>query len=251
MVVKNIKSLLKRSYIKINEKTYNCDNIELKYLCKKENSDMLIVVFSAMSNDFAQYNYIKALSNVKANKLFILDNFGPDNKSSYYLGSDNDFFIENICISLVEKFKHDLGIKKVIFLGSSKGGYASLYLGIKYGVDFVIAGAPQYKLGFYLNTDWHRKILEYIKGDSSEKSVKELDNLLKETIINSDKKPNIYLHYSNKEHTYNEHIKYLIEDLEREKYILDKDECSYNVHEEVGSYFPIYFKKIINGLVRN
>lgn len=53
----------------------------LKYLYEKNNSDELIIVFSAFET-VRKYNYMKTLSKSKIDKLFIMDTFGY--KGSYY-----------------------------------------------------------------------------------------------------------------------------------------------------------------------
>ena len=56
----------------------------------------------------------------------------------------------------------------------------------------------------------------------------------------------IYLHYSINEHTYAEHIQYLIRDLEKSGFQVFKDIKDYSKHEEVALYFPSYLKEIVN-----
>ena len=59
----------------------------------------------------AWYNYNRTLKNIKANKLFILDDFGTDSRGIYYLGKDGKFEIEQIVIELISKIKE---IKAII-----------------------------------------------------------------------------------------------------------------------------------------
>lgn len=62
-----------------------------------------------------------------------------------------------------------------------------------------------------------------------------LRNKLKEA---SGEKHLVYLHYSDSEHTYNEHVKYLLEDLKLFNYKI-KTECKhYTDHWDVSNFFP-------------
>ncbi|MDK8210807.1 hypothetical protein QP741_24980, partial [Bacillus subtilis] len=64
--------------------------------------------------------------------------------------------------------KHGFTHKNVMTVGSSKGGYAALYYGIKYHFGQVIAGAPQSKLGdFLIDQAEHVNIAEYISGSDN------------------------------------------------------------------------------------
>ena len=61
--------------------------------------------------------------------------------------------IETSVVSLISNIMHENNIlfKNVISVGSSKGGTAALYYGMKYNYGNIIVGAPQYKIGTYLS----------------------------------------------------------------------------------------------------
>lgn len=132
-----------------NEKIHVSNN-GIRYCFKKakfKNKDKLIVIFSAFSSDRAKYNYINTLSLFDCNKLYILDDYGS--KGSYYLGLNGMLDIETSVVSLISNIMHENNIlfKNVISVGSSKGGTAALYYGMKYNYGNIIVGAPQYKIG--------------------------------------------------------------------------------------------------------
>lgn len=200
----NLKSILIKMSILFTEKKYNCSNgRSIKYILERNDSDKLVVIFSGFpgNKESARYNYRRTLKNINFNKLFILDDFGYENRGSYYICENNDFFIEDGVISLINRVKAELDIKETIFLGSSKGGYASLYFGIKYGSEYIISGAPQYYIGDYLNTEKHKNILKSIVGNITSNNINYLNNILRNEIITSINRPKIYIHYSEKEHT--------------------------------------------------
>jgi len=114
----------------------------LKYIRHEyENSDTLIVIFQAI-NTTPTYNYISTLNDFKVNKLFIKDDYGgdPKTRSSYYLGKGKDFYIADATQALIKETVNSLNINpnRVIFLGSSKGGYAALYHGVTAKLDTTV-----------------------------------------------------------------------------------------------------------------
>jgi hypothetical protein len=237
-----IEKLLLILYIKTKEKSFGPGQ-RLKYLLIDNNSDELVIVFSGFPSRKrkASYNMIKTLGNVEVNKLFILDDFGYEKRGAYYLGENGEFFIPPIITELIEKVKKEKGIKKVYCMGSSKGGYASLYYGLKVKADFITVGVPQYLLGNYLSmNEDHLNILRSIMGDTSKDSVNYLNELLRNEIINynADTKPKMYVHYSKNEHTYGEHIVYLLNDLKEAKFDVEVDVEDYIEHWDVAKYFP-------------
>ena len=145
-----------------------------------------------------------------------------------------DYFLETAIKNLVEKIKKQYNIEKIYTIGTSKGGWASIYYGIILNAEMIISGAPQYYIADYLNTnEYHRKILKGIVGDNIEQSkVDMLNNKLSNLIRNSDNvgKIKFIIHYSKNEHTYNEHIIYLINDLKK---------ANANIEEDLNSGFKI------------
>ncbi len=182
-----LSSLITKGRIRFSEKKYSFQEHTIKYLLlPNKKSKALIISFSAFPNpgQRSQYNYVRTLAKITANKLFILDDFGPDGRGAYYLGKKGDFFIERLVDDLIQKIICERSIKRIICLGSSKGGYSALYFGIKHQAEFIIAGAPQFLLGNYLtvNED-HLKYLEYIMGGVSFESIRFLNDYMKNLII--------------------------------------------------------------------
>lgn len=124
----------------------------------------------------------------------------------------------------------------------------ALYYGIKMCADKVISGAPQYYIGSYLNTEDHRKILEGIMGRCDKEAVTILNSVIVDCVKDClGSKPTICLHFSLKEHTYKEHIEFMIKDLEENGYIVKKDiNHTYENHSDVALYFPQYLLKEID-----
>lgn len=226
---------------------------KLKYILKKTNSDVLVVVFSGFpGNSKAKYNYMKTLQDCHCNQLFILDNFGYKKRGSYYLGENGNWFLIEQVQSLVECIVEKLSIKYIIMGGSSKGGTSALFYGIKCNANLVIIGAPQYYVGTYLNTDNHIDILDgIIGGGDREEAVRRLNEYLPSVIKESKNHPTICIHYSPSEHTYSEHIQYMIKNLKDNRYnVIEDNGYIYNRHSDVALHFPKYFQTTVNSYIQ-
>lgn len=205
----------------------------------------ILIVFTSCTNpgQKARYNYIKTLDNFTCNKLFILDDFGFDGRGAYYLGHNKDFTIEKDVHSLLLHIINKLNIEKKFFIGSSKGGYAALYFGLPFKNSIIISGAPQYLLGNYLSSPNHKKILEYIMGDTSINSINKLNILMKNKLkVNKENNNIVYLHYSTKEETYQSDISLLVKDLDIMKFKTFYDIKNYKTHSELTQFFPKFIK---------
>ncbi len=111
----------------------------------------------------------------------------------------------------------------------------------------VICGAPQYYIGDYLNTtDYHKKILKSIIKDERI-GIEEINNKLYNALNTQDiSNTKFIIHYSKNEHTYKEHICYLIKDLKAKNANIQEDVSDYLNHDEVGNYFKALLVKIFN-----
>lgn len=250
-----IKKILLLLIFKINEKTYKTQKCGLKYLYfRNKKSNKLIVIFSALPgiNQKAGYNYVLKFKNVQANRLYILDNFGFDGRGAYYLGKCKDFFIEKAVHNLINEIaiKNNIPTQNITTAGSSKGGFAALYFGIKYGYGEILSGAPQTLLGNYLIDAKAYETLRYIGGDNQEEGRKYLNsllfNLVKETNINI--KATIRIHVGRRDHHYENHILPFTKLLDNYKIPYDLEVIEYSNHDDVGVYFPPFALKYLNTL---
>jgi hypothetical protein len=218
---------------------------KVTYLFQKAYKDTkdLVIVFSGIPpvRTEPKYNYIKTLQGFDCNKLFILDDFGSDfgSRASYYICENRNYSIERSVISLIKKVIKENNIKNIVAAGSSKGGFAALYFGIKYGFNHVIAGSPQFNLGEYLlNRTNSQKISEYMVGGSKHEDLEYLNRILPNVITESNHKPFISLYVGKGEYHYEGHVKPLTK-LLKEKNIPYKIELGdFNSHEHLSTYFP-------------
>lgn len=243
---KKIKKYFEYGYTKIKilfaQKKYQSGKIHLKYLLDRfKNCDSLIVVFSACTRAGikARYNYVRTLKGVHANKLFILDDFASDKRGCYYLGQYPDYDVEKAVKELIAKVYDRIHASKVLFCGSSKGGWASLNFALDMDQNnkVVICGAPQYFLGKYLEN--FNSTFAFIKGEcDANEVISDLDRHLRQKVLNAEHLPKVYLHYSINDHTYHEHISALLDDLHDRHCELCEDIKDYENHFDVSLYFP-------------
>lgn len=233
-----------------HEHVFQHQEVELKYLfVPKKSSRVLIVVFSGMNPNRASYNYIDILNDSHHNRLYILDDFGDERLGCFYHGTNGHHQAETAIKALLNKIQNDNNIPQLIFCGSSKGGYAALNFGLDYPTSVIIAGAPQYYLGYYLTHRKSPELLNIIAGkEYSQTYIENINKKICSKISSNaaDYRGKIYLHFSNNEHTYDEHIQYLLLDLDRYNYTYEVECMSYPHHDDVAIFFPVYLKKILS-----
>ncbi len=216
----------------------------IKYIYETCNSKKLIISFTAFS-DKPCFNYYRTLKPLSADKLFLQDNFGY--KGSYLLYENGTELPNKLTTSLLNQILTKTKYKEIVTLGTSKGGSDAIIYGLKIGATSIISGANQYYIGKYLNTDVdnRRDIFYAMMGENAgEEEQKTLDlvmpSLFKE-YFNS--KSHIYLLYSKSEHTYEEHIKDMVEDLKKTNIQFSEIVEDFDDHNDVGKFFIPYITK--------
>lgn len=168
----------------------------------------------------------------------------------YTSGLDYDDRIrKEISKRLVEKFVLQIvnggGYKRVITMGSSKGGTCAIYYGLKIGATDIYAAACQYHIGEYLNTDNHQRIFKEMMGSGAgEKEQAVLDNEMPSMLQKKQgSKSSIHLLYSKDEHTYDEHIKDMIMDMDKHGIRHVDTIKNFSNHAEVGRFFSPWIQE--------
>lgn len=232
----------------------------IKYLFYPyKGSDKLVVVFQAI-NRKPGYNYIRTLSGVRAHRLYIKDEYGedPETRTSYYLGKARSFDIANKVQRLIAKVSASLNIERsdCIFAGSSKGGFAALYHGYRFGAGHIFPGGPQVLLGNFLNSSSERSvhppILEYIAGGRDQLSVAWANRVLQEVIVSARAPyPHTEIHVGRNEPHYREHVLPLME-LVRKSNIpnFSIDYGDYGTHRELATHYPKFLRERVDWIAR-
>lgn len=231
------------------EKVFKMD-IPIRYIFQEvDESDKLMVIFSGASKREYEggepmYNYVKKLSDLKMNKLFILDDY--NGKFCFYIGNGGKNDMEAAVVALINKISSKLNVtsKNTYSMGTSKGGSAALYYGLKYNFGKIYSGAPQYFITDEVrdigenNKHFYNIYQTMINGSDSLANHNKFNGLLKEAINDNDIEPEILLHVGNGDYHYKKHLIPLMKALEKKgiKYNLDIKE--YSNHGDVGIYFP-------------
>lgn len=239
MSVKKIKSYLRqktrRSYyaftIRLLEKTYKNG---VKYIFKNNRSDKLLIVFSGIGSD---YNYRRSLKDSSWDQLYIKDSWAKG--ISYYLYENGSNYPEKLTSDFINVFLSSRPYSKIVSLGSSKGGSAALYYGIKHKFDEVFCGACQYKVGnyvaiFHKDDGYYPLLMGTIPQEEGIKILNDkYGNLLKENYNSSTM---VKLVYSTEEHTYEDDIVPLLRKLD-ECHIMHEDQIEdFPQHSMIGNY---------------
>ncbi|GIQ62159.1 hypothetical protein PACILC2_07270 [Paenibacillus cisolokensis] len=157
-------------------------------------------------------------------------------------------------VSLITKIANELGVlhENIICAGSSKGGFASLYFGIKYSFGYVISGGAQTRLGEYLayQPAETKYILSFITGNFEE-GRKYLNNLLFDVVRSSQRQPKIYIHVGKGDHHYKGHIIPLTNLFDELNIEYELDVADYQEHAQLGEFFAPYLKEKMEKILNN
>lgn len=235
------------------QRIFHHKGVRVKYMLKREkNADTLVIVFSACTRAGlkARYNYVRTLNGLYCNRLYILDDYAKDHRGSYYIGGNFKFDEETATRALIQKIIGDLKPEKVVCCGSSKGGYAALNFGVEIPNSVMIVGAPQYFLTTYLLAG-NIETLNHIMGERSSEKDEVVEFRLQNKLLANKHIPSqrVYLHFSDKEHTYEEHIVHMVKDMEKAGYCLEKDVADYTNHSDVSYHFPDFLKGCVNRVI--
>ena len=215
----------------------------------------MLVIFSS-STVKNRLNYINTLYDYPTTKLFLSDenDLGEDSTASYYLGTFRKHDYEEKMLKLIEYYraKNNLEKSDVILIGSSKGGFSSIYYTFKYQYGYCILGSPTIFLGkMHKNTTRGRKIITHLAGDSSDESINWIDNLIPSQIVNIPSHSQIYYHVGEGEPRYTKHAVPLINMLNNNGIELqDLDLGNYSNHSLVAEYFPTYLTKVLDKITK-
>lgn len=225
--------------IKLREKKFEH---KLNYLFYNNHSDTLVIIFSAFTGNKRRYNYIRGLSKYNYDKLYILDPWGYT--GSYNMYENGNTFPEQITNRLIEKYIKK-GYKRIITVGSSKGGTCAIYFGLNFNVSEIYSGACQYNLGTYLHRPDHEMIFKGMMGaNASERECKILNDKMPNCLEqHSNCSTKVHVFYSKKELTYERQIIDLLAKLKSCNIPFCDIESDFVEHDEVGAPFLKYLKQ--------
>lgn len=218
---------------------------------KHHQSNKLLVVFSSSTSVQNIYNYYRTLSNVKCNKLFLADESFSEDKTtcSYFMGQNKNMNYEKKIIDIINYIsrENDISKQNIVAIGSSKGGFASLYYTYKYKFGTSIVGSPTIKLGTqHKDNDFGKMVIKNLAGSTNQSDISWLDNLILDQCSRSDFCPNIYYHAGINESRYLEQGTQFLDMLkERNLGKIDINLGPYESHKEVVNFYPRYLIDIL------
>ena len=239
---------------KFTENVYE-SNLPIRYVVEEgvNNKEYLVVVFSGFNPPNAKlansYNYMRTLRDVDCHRLFILDDYGP--RGSYYLGSKETNEVESSIASLISFIARKYGVKQenVITAGSSKGGSAALYYGLKYNYGHVVAGAPQTRIADYVQRNT-KETFTYMLGENhDEDEFKKLNQIIFKQ-LHKESFTKLHLLTSENDIQYKRHIEPFVKELERigMDYQLTVNN-QIESHNAIAVHFPLYLMMNLSNIM--
>jgi hypothetical protein len=231
-------------------------NVKYFFWPAETSSEHLIVTFSGFNGNEANgepayYNYVKQLADVDCNRLFILDSY--DKHPCYYLGKNDKLDYETTVTSIIHYVANQQNIPNtIITCGSSKGGTAALYFGMKYNYGHIIAGGMQVKVGSYLHglSEYTKEtVLKLITGGSSEADRDNLDKHFEDVFKNNKTTSNINLHIGKGDHHFESHLKPLLTILDDRNVKYNLEIKDYMEHTGLATHFPPFISDTINKIM--
>ena len=180
--------------------------IEYRFSHARNGNRHLVVVFANFTapEEYGWSNGV--LDKVRGNILWIRDFF--DGANSYYLCKGMDFSLEKSVAALITRVMTDLSLTPddCTVFGSSKGGSAALYFGLKYGFRNILAAVPQFLIGSYVRAGIPGAA-RLMMGEVSEENVRLLDAVLPKLVRDSPHRDaNIYLLSSPQDQQYSRQV---------------------------------------------
>ncbi|MFD0352375.1 hypothetical protein ACFVHW_01310 [Streptomyces sp. NPDC127110] len=155
--------------------------VQYRFRHARNGNRKLFVVFSNFDpGDYGWSNGV--FQHVRANILWVRDRF--EGSRSYYLCRGMDFSLADCVHAFIVKVMRALGLttRDVTLWGSSKGGSAALWFGLRHGFANIVACEPQFAPGTFIR---HRfpDIARFMIGERvTDQEVEVLDALLPDTV---------------------------------------------------------------------
>ena len=211
----------------------------------KRRCKTLAVILQAYDPAGPRYNYVTTLKDIPANRLYIKDDFYRP-AGDFYLGKNGTFSVEAGVRQLIDKTVQSIGNKeevRLIFIGSSKGGYAAVNFGVAYPNSTMIVAAPMYYLGTYMHKSDHFSpaLEEILGGPATEEKIARMDERLPSKIkANQEgKTQRAYIHCSKNDSNY-PFVMNMAEDMRAAGMDVVFDLADYEGHENLKLTFPKY-----------
>lgn len=180
--------------------------LEYRFSHARNGNRHLVVVFANL-NAPGEWGWANGvLDKTRSNILWIRDQF--DGENSYYLCKGMDFSLERSVIELISRVMNSLSLTPddCTMFGSSKGGTAALYFGLKYGFKNVVASVPQFLIGTFVKESMPGAA-RLMMGEVTDEKVRILDSVLPDVVRHGGNlEANVYLISSPQDEQYTRHV---------------------------------------------
>ncbi|MGW2269814.1 hypothetical protein [Streptomyces yangpuensis] len=146
------------------------------------------------------------LDALRSNILWVRDLV--DGTNTYHLCRGMDFSLEQSVAGLVSNVMNALALStdQVTVFGTSEGGSAALFFGLKYGFRNIVAGSPQFLIGSRVRES-NPEAARMMMGEPTDHNVRLLDSVLPD-LVGSGANPsaNVYLFTSPRDDQYQRQV---------------------------------------------
>ncbi|MDI6517037.1 hypothetical protein OHA99_07375 [Streptomyces coelicoflavus] len=190
--------------------------VEYRFAHAKKGNRHLTVVFAnlAAPDDYGWSTGV--LDDLRSNILWIRDRF--DGGLTYYLCREMDFSVERSVADLIAKVMRALELtpNDVTLWGSSKGGSAALYFGLRYGFRNVVACVPQFLIGTFVRETYPKVGRSMLGEGLPAENARVLDSVLPDLLASgAGSECHIYLVSSPQDEQYRSQVEPFLEPLRR------------------------------------
>lgn len=216
----------------------------LSYLLQThEGSDTMVVCFPGCTEP-AHYNYVSTLRSQPCHRLFLLDNYAENGLGNYLMRPDVAYEV----LTLIQETARHLHVIRLFFAGSSKGASSALFFGFQLPDVTLCIAAPQYLIGDYLwdGIVYRKNLADILQCEPTPEGIQSMNVALSNLVLHAVYRPRrLYLHYSDCEHTYAEHVLPLISDLRQAGVSFQEHVAHYTEHAELRFYYPDYLRQVL------
>ncbi|AOZ71949.1 hypothetical protein BK816_00455 [Boudabousia tangfeifanii] len=138
------------SDIKSGINTIFDNGVPIDFFLDLKKSNVLIVVFhGAVLDENIHLPWLSGTNisyGLDASRLSISDPslyLAPDIKVGWFIGNKHQQNLQNTIVRLIRKIANDSGIERIVFIGGSAGGYASLYFSSFFPGSYAVVYNPQ------------------------------------------------------------------------------------------------------------
>ncbi|MBB1198989.1 hypothetical protein EGM70_01540 [Enterobacteriaceae bacterium 89] len=168
---------------------------------------LLIVMSGFNVPDPTIYDFTQVLGHCDSHLLWIKDDFAG--LPAYYLCQDMSFGVENNVSQLINGVIQFLNCRQVSIVGSSKGGSAALYYGVKHNLANIVSVVPQFRIGSYVATgSYWENVGRHMMGEITDQNIDLLNHKLPLMLTTAkNTAQNIYMFTSTGDYQYESEIK--------------------------------------------